>query len=97
MTSISYHQDKIDNGQGEIVFTDAPGSTGKTFLLNLVLAYVHKHNGIALVCRLALLPLVKLGQTAHSCFKLPIPVHKDSTCNISLHDATGLLLHAADL
>ena len=39
---------KIDDNEGGIIFIDAPGGTGKTFLLNLILDYVRSNNGIAL-------------------------------------------------
>ena len=38
----------IERGEGCIVFLDAPGGTGKTFLLNLILAKLRSENKIAL-------------------------------------------------
>lgn len=40
--------EKISNSSGGIFFIDAPGGTGKTFLINLILADIRKNNGIAL-------------------------------------------------
>ncbi|XP_063924681.1 ATP-dependent DNA helicase PIF6-like [Zophobas morio] len=40
--------DSIENGTGQVFFLDAPGGTGKTFLLKLLLARVRKNGGIAL-------------------------------------------------
>jgi ATP-dependent DNA helicase PIF1 len=82
-----------------MVFIDAPGGTGKTFLLNLVLAYVRKEKQVALATASSSIAatLLKFGRTAHSRFKLPIPPREDSVCNVSPRDATGCLLQTADL
>ena len=39
---------KIDNNIGGLIFIDAPGGTGKTFLLNFILSYVRKQQRIAI-------------------------------------------------
>lgn len=39
---------KFENESNEIIFIDAPGGTGKTFLLNLILAKVRAEGKIAL-------------------------------------------------
>ena len=90
---------KLGQKQGGLIFIDAPGGTGKTYLLNTVLAYVRKNQGIALATASSGIAatLLKLGRTAHSRFKLPIPPQATSTCNISPQDPNGLLLQAADL
>jgi len=76
----------IHNNTGEIYFLDAPGGTGKTFLLNCLLANVRQRNnvGLAVASSLIAATLLKLGRTAHSRFKLPIPCDENSTCNITL-------------
>ncbi|GFT45398.1 hypothetical protein TNCV_247761 [Trichonephila clavipes] len=38
---------RIGSERGGIVFLDAPGGTGKTFLLNLLLAFVRKEKDMA--------------------------------------------------
>ena len=38
----------VNNGVGEIFFLDAPGGTGKTFLIKLILATIWSQNDIAL-------------------------------------------------
>ncbi len=40
--------DNIDSREGKVFFLDAPGGTGKTFLLNLLLAKVWERKKIAL-------------------------------------------------
>lgn len=39
---------RVESGEGGLFFLDAPGGTGKTYLLNLLLAQIRKENGIAL-------------------------------------------------
>jgi len=77
-----------------VFFLDAPGGTGKTFLLNVVLAYVRQKGDIALAVAGSGIAatLLKLGRTAHSRLKLPIPADENSTCNITLRCATAELL-----
>jgi ABC-type ATPase involved in cell division len=38
----------VNNNEGKILFLDAPGGTGKTFLINLLLAKVRYGGKIAL-------------------------------------------------
>nr|KAI8748380.1 ATP-dependent DNA helicase PIF1 [Biomphalaria glabrata] len=70
-----------------IVFLDAPGGTGKTFLINLLLAKVRQQNKIALAVASSGIAatLLQGGRTAHSTFKLPLNLaHGDTpVCDIS--------------
>ncbi|GFV93262.1 ATP-dependent DNA helicase [Trichonephila clavipes] len=56
-----------------IFFLDAPGGTGKTFPLNLILAKVRESGEIALAVASSGITATLLagGRTAHSTFKLP--------------------------
>jgi len=38
----------VDRNEGGILFLDAPGGTGKTFLVNLILAKIRSEGKIAL-------------------------------------------------
>ena len=67
-----------------LIFLDAPGGTGKTFTLNVLVSWIVMNemdvatsatSGIAAT-------LLYLGRTAHNRFKLPFHPHKDSVCNI---------------
>ena len=73
-----------DNGQ--LFFLDAPGGTGKTFLLNLILARVRKDKNIAVSVASSGIAATLLdgGKTAHSAFKLPLNLNHQETpiCNI---------------
>ena len=73
--------DAVDPAAGGMFFLDAPGGTDKTFLLNCILAYVRQRNDIALAVAGSGIAatLLKLGRTAHSRFKLPIPVQYNAT------------------
>ena len=60
----------IERGEGGIVFLDAPGSTGKTFLLSLILAKLRSENKIALATASSGIAATLLvgGRTLHSTF-----------------------------
>jgi len=75
------------NGRSGLFFLDAPGGTGKTFLISLLLAYIRSQGGISLA--LASLgisaTLLDGGRTTHSALKLPLEMHfaEVPMCNIS--------------
>ncbi|RVE53092.1 hypothetical protein evm_002189 [Chilo suppressalis] len=56
------------------IFLDAPGGTGKTFLMNLLLAQLCKDKVVALAVASSEITATLLcgGRTAHSVFKLPL-------------------------
>ena len=71
--------------EGKLVFLDAPGGTGKTFTLNVIVSWIRMQgkevatsatSGIAAT-------LLYLGRTAHNRFKLPFHPRKDSGCNVT--------------
>ncbi|XP_071652985.1 uncharacterized protein [Temnothorax longispinosus] len=77
----------VESGAGQVFFLDAPGGTGKTFLINLLLARVRSDRGIALAVASSGIAatLLEGGRTAHAAFKLPLNlIHaKTPLCNIS--------------
>ncbi|XP_067131955.1 uncharacterized protein [Centruroides vittatus] len=77
----------VDANDGRIFFLDAPGGTGKTFLINLLLAKVRSTHGIALAVASSGIAatLLEGGGTAHATFKLPLNLITAETpiCNIS--------------
>ena len=91
--------DAVDSSIGGVYFLDAPGGTGKTFVMNCLLAYVRQNNDIALAVASSGIAatLLKLGRTAHSLFKLPIPCDEASTCNITPRSATAELIRRTKL
>jgi hypothetical protein len=89
----------IINKTGEIFFLHGPGGTGKTYLYN-TLCYHLRAQGKIVLCvassGIAAL-LLQGGRTAHSTFKIPIPCHESSVCNIKNNSALADLIRSADL
>lgn len=77
----------INNKKGGIFFLDAPGGTGKTFMLKLILAEVRSREEIAIATASTGIAATLLdgGRTMHSFFKLPFNLTKTETpmCNIN--------------
>ena len=95
-------REKVNNGHSGFLFIDAPGGTGKTFLLNVILSYVRslpEERGIALAVAGSGIAatLLKLGRTAHSQFKLPLRPTEDSMLNISSNDPKAELIRRAKI
>ena len=86
----------VSNREGGIYFLNASGGTGKTFLINLLLARVRVNNEIAVAVASSGIAATLLdgGRTAHSVFKLPLNINKtDSpTCFISKTSGTAKVL-----
>nr|XP_053602892.1 uncharacterized protein LOC128670900 [Plodia interpunctella] len=92
---------KIENGVGGLFFLDAPGGTGKTFLLNLLLAQIRKDKGVAIAVASSGIAATLLsgGRTAHSVLKLPLNLaHEEMpVCNISKNSERGRMLQQCKL
>ena len=82
-----------------LFFINAPGGYGKTFLLETVLSTVHSVGKIALAVASSGIAaeLLEGGQTAHSRFKIPIPISDESMCSISLQSAHAELMWQTSL
>ena len=65
---------------------------GKTFLYKALLAHVRAASQIALSVASSGIAAILLegGTTAHFRFKIPVPVHQDSTCGYGLPLGFGL-------
>ncbi|XP_075428712.1 ATP-dependent DNA helicase Pif1-like [Ascaphus truei] len=91
----------INNGQGAILFLDAPGGTGKTFLINLLLAEIRMHNDVALALASSGIAatLMDGGRTVHSALKLPLNIaHEENpTCNITKTSGQARVLQICKL
>lgn len=86
----------VDDGTGGIYFLDAPGETGKTFVISLILATIRSRSQIALAVASSSIAatLLEGGRTAHSALKLPmnlLTVHKP-TCTMTKNSATAKLM-----
>jgi ATP-dependent DNA helicase PIF1 len=77
----------IEATSGGLFFLDAPGGTGKTFLINLILAKVCVQENIAVTVASSGIAanLLASSCTAHSTLKLPLYIAHGETpvCNIS--------------
>jgi len=77
----------VEEKKGGIFFLDAPGGTGKTFILNLLLAKIRQRKKITLaVASLGIAStLLRGGRTAHFAFKLPLNLAQGDhpVCDIS--------------
>ncbi|KIH54434.1 hypothetical protein ANCDUO_15421 [Ancylostoma duodenale] len=86
----------VGSENGGIFFLDAPGGTGKTFLINLLLAEVRREDGIALAIASSGIASTLLdgGRTAHSALKLPLDLaHSENpVCNIGKNSGKAQVL-----
>lgn len=86
---------------GKCFFLDAPGGTGKTFLLNLFLAKIRSEGFIAIAVASSGLAATLLDgwRTAHSMFKLPLNVFSNDSavCNTSKQSDTAKILQKCSL
>ncbi|XP_023248094.1 uncharacterized protein LOC106644785 [Copidosoma floridanum] len=86
----------VDNNTGGVFLLDAPGGTGKTFVISLILATIRSRCDIALAVGSSGIAATLLGggRTAHSALKLTLNLNTINTltCNISRSTAMGKLL-----
>jgi PIF1-like helicase len=88
--------DAVDNDTGSIFFIDAPGGTGKTFVISLILATIRARQEIALALASSGIAATLLdgGRTAYSALKLPLNINSPETptCNITRNSGMRRLL-----
>ena len=90
----------VQQTEGKLCLLDAPGGTGKTFVIKLILVKVRCDGKIALAVASSGIAATLLpgGRTAHSMFKLPINLNSEQpTCNIRKGTALADLLQITDL
>ena len=85
------------NEESKIIFLDAPGGTGKTFLFNAVLAAVRSKTQVAIATAFSgiVALLLKGGRTFHSRCGIPIKLNESSTCSFKSTTELGKLLKQA--
>jgi len=89
----------IAQGEGAVFFLDGPGGSGKTFVYKVLLALVRRDGHVAIgvaSSHIATL-LLEGGRTAHSIFKIPIALGRDSMCSIPVQSDSAELLREAKL
>ena len=86
--------DGINSSVGGLFFLDAPGGTGKTFVLNALLSAVRSDGFVALGTAISAVAskLLTKGSAVHSKFKVPIQIKEHSFCHFSKNDAIGKLI-----
>lgn len=90
----------INNGHGQTYFLDAPGGTGATFLLKLLISKVRSMGKILIASASSGIAATLLpgGQTAHSAFKIPLNINTEKpTCNLSRNCKDGKLIGECSL
>ena len=91
----------VNSGSGGIYFLDAPGGTGKTFLITLLLARIRSENDVALALASSGIAatLLEGGRTVHSALKLPLNMQINETpvCNIAKNSAMAKILQVCKL
>ena len=89
----------VINSLGSPFFLHSGGGCGKTYLASLIAASVRARGEIVLCVASTGLASLLLpgGRTAHSRFKIPIPIHEQSTCNIKKDDPIHQLLQQTSL
>jgi hypothetical protein len=80
--------DSVNNNKGNLFFLLSAGGGGKTHVCNTIAAAVRAQGKVALCVASSAIAALLLdgGRTAHSRFKIPIPIDESSTCNISKTD-----------
>ncbi|XP_044588797.1 uncharacterized protein LOC123267978 [Cotesia glomerata] len=91
----------IASDSGQLYFLDAPGGTGKTLLINLLLAKIRREKNIAVAVDSSGFAaiLIDRGKTAHSAFKLPLNLccSEYPLCNISKQSDMAHVLREAKI
>ena len=82
----------IDGDEGGMLFLDVPGGTGKTFLINLILAKLRSEGKIALATASSGIAATLLtgGRTLHSTFKIPLDLYTMDIPLCSIKKGTAL-------
>ena len=89
----------VDAGHGGLFFIDGPGGTGKTFVENLMLAYVRTRRNVALAVASSGIASILLdgGRTSHSRFKIPLDIQHDSVAAIKRQSELANLIRRTKL
>ena len=84
---------------GNMLFLDAPGGTGKSYLLNLILAKIRSEGNIVLATASSGIAATVLqgGRTLHTMFKIPLDTRliDQPTCGIKRNSVMARLIETA--
>ncbi|POM79407.1 Helitron helicase-like protein [Phytophthora palmivora] len=86
-------------GGQKLFFVDGPGGTGKSFMLEQILAYVRLQRKVAIAVASSGIAATLLtgGHTAHSTFRNPLKLSEFSTCSLSWQSQKAELIRKASL
>ncbi|XP_050896603.1 uncharacterized protein LOC127103381 [Lathyrus oleraceus] len=89
----------VNNQQGDVFFLYGYGGTGKPYMWRTLASYIRSKKQICLTIASSGIASLLLpgGRTAHSMFKIPIPIMESSTCNIDKGSDRAELLKMAKL
>uniref|UniRef100_A0A182PUC4 ATP-dependent DNA helicase n=1 Tax=Anopheles epiroticus TaxID=199890 RepID=A0A182PUC4_9DIPT len=100
---LRHHHHSIEVDQAEqdqnLFFLDGPGGTGKSFLLEKILANTRRHGKIAIATASSGIAALLLtgGKTVHSTFKLPLLLNECTHCNIPVQSSLANLMRQASI
>ncbi|OWZ09495.1 Helitron helicase [Phytophthora megakarya] len=83
----------------KLFFVDGPGGTGKSFLLEQMLAHVRLQKKVAIAVASSGIAATLLtgGHTAHSTFRIPLKLSEFSTCSLPWQSQKANLIRNASL
>ncbi|KAL3037718.1 hypothetical protein AAZX31_01G086000 [Glycine max] len=89
----------VNNNEGGMFFLYGFGGTGKTFIWKTLASSLRTDNQIVIIVASSSIASLLLpgGRTAHSRFKIPVPIFEDSTCNIHQGTQSAELLNQTSL
>ncbi|KAH1035128.1 hypothetical protein GYH30_055207 [Glycine max] len=96
-----YHKimEVVNNDEGGMFFLYGYGGTGKTYIWRTLASSLRAKNQIVIMVASSGIAslLLPRGRIAHSKFKIPVPIFKDSTCNILQGSQVAELLNQTNL
>ncbi|KAG4949627.1 hypothetical protein JHK82_042850 [Glycine max] len=89
----------VNNNEGDMFFLYGYGGTGKIYIWRTLATSLKANNQIVIMVASSGIASLLLsgGRTAHSKFKIPVPIFKDSTCNIHQGSQLADLLNQTSL
>lgn len=89
----------VNNDLGQSFFLDGPGGTGKSFVLEQVLADVRSKGNVALAVASSGIAALLLtgGRTVHSRFRLPLQLEETTMCKISKQSNLAALIRESKI
>ena len=89
----------VNDNEGDMFFLYGYGGTGKTYIWRTLASSLRAKNQIVIMVASSGIASLLLpgGRTAHSKFKIPVPIFEDSTCNILQGSQLAELLNQTNL